>query len=242
MKIAICEDNKNERESLRGLLDAELAKRRIDGEVVVFENGEAMLAAMRDEVFTINFLDIYMGKTTGVDVAKMIRARDEKAAIVFITSSREHMAEGFDVGAVHYLTKPFTGDAVRDALDRCFRITGTAERFIEVTAGGEKRKLFLSKILWVESQNKSCVIRSREESLRVYTRLDELMTQLDDPRFLRCHRSFIVNLDFVANINGSDFVMKEGSLIPVRREDRVRIKEYFQNYSFEKLRGGLYHV
>ncbi|MDR1530673.1 MAG: LytTR family DNA-binding domain-containing protein [Clostridiales bacterium] len=238
MKIAICEDKQNERDALGDMLKAEIDRRRIAGEVVLFSSGEAMLKAMRGETFPVNFLDIYMDKITGVEVASEIRSRDKEAAIVFTTSSRDHMTEGFDLGAVHYLLKPYTREAVEAALDRCLRVAGAAERFVELTANRENRKVFLAKIGWIESQDKSCVLRLPNESLRVYTRLDELLSLISDSRFLRCHRSFAVNLDHAAYVKGNDFVMKDGSLVPIRREGRARIKELFEDYCFEKQRRG----
>lgn len=242
MRIAICEDNTSERDILRALLEAELAKRNIESEIFTFESGETMLAAMQDEVFPINFLDIYMDDITGVEVAQEIRLRNETAAVVFTTTSHEHMADDFTVGAVHYLIKPYGPALVCIALDRCLRAVGTADRFIEVTAGGEKRRVLLSQICWVESQDKSCILRLCEESLRVYMRLDKLMAELAAPNFLRCHKSFIVNLDYARSIKNYDFVMKDGSLVPIRREDKAKVRKHYESYNFEKMRGGIDHI
>jgi DNA-binding LytR/AlgR family response regulator len=238
LKVAICEDNKKERDALCGMLRAEIERRRIVATVVLFASGEAMLKAMREETFHVNFLDIYMDKITGVEVAREIRSRDKDAAIVFTTSSSDHMAEGFDLGAVHYLLKPYTREAVKAALDRCLRAVHAVERFVELTANRENRKVLLSKIMWIESQDKSCVLRLPNEDLRVYARLDELLTLISDPCFLRCHRSYAVNLDYAAYVKDNDFVMKDGTLVPIRREGRAGIKKLFEDYCFEKQRKG----
>ena len=236
LKIAICEDNESEKEELRALLEAELTRRRVVAEIVCFSSGEKMLHAMGDAVFPINFLDIYMEKLTGMELAREIRARDDNTTIVFTTSSPEFLAEGFDVGAVHYLIKPYQNEAVFTALDRCLRIVGNNERFIEVLSGGERCKLLLSQIRCIESQDKNCLIYLENEVLRVYTRLNDLRVQLDETRFLHCHKSFIVNLDHTAHIKGGDFVMKSGKLVPIRREDRAAVRELYQSYNFEKVR------
>ena len=238
MKIAICEDLKSEQDSLFCLLSADLANRKIEGEIVIFDSGEALLRAMQTEVFPINFLDIYMDKITGVEVARKIRAKSKKAAIVFTTTSLDHMAEGFDVGASHYLVKPYNPDDAHAALERCLNAIGISERFIEVTADREKRKLLLSQILWIESQNKSCIIRLPNESLRVNTGLAELLELIDDAQFWQCQRSYAVNLDHVSRVKGGDFVMQNGYLIPIRREYRAGAKQILQDYNFQKLRGG----
>ena len=238
MRIAICEDLENERKNLYALLSAELDSRKIDGEIFVFKSGEEMLEAMKEEVFDINFLDIYMDKVTGMEVAGEIRTRDEFAAIVFTTTSLEHMADGFSVGAIHYLVKPYTKKDASIALDRCLHIVGMPEKFIEVNVGGDKRKLLLKQILWAEAQNKSCVIRLPDESVRIYIKLNELLNMLNDVQFLHCHRSYVVNLDHVSGVKGNDFLMRDGAIVPIRREDKVKFKQTLQNYNFKKLRGG----
>ena len=238
MKIAICEDLKSEQDSLFRLLSVELANRKIEGEIVVFDSGEALLEAMQTEVFPINFLDVYMDKVTGVEVAREIRARNKNAAIVFTTTSPDHMADGFDVGALHYLVKPYNPEDAHLALGRCLNVIGMSERFIEITVDREKRKLLLSQILWTETQGKSCIIRIQGESLRVNIVLPELLELIDDTRFWQCQRSYAVNLDHVSRVKGGDFLMQDSHLIPIRREDRAEAKQILQNYNFEKLRGG----
>ena len=236
MKIAICDDVLADRDTLIDYLRRALDARRLSGEIRAFESGERLLDAISAEHFPICFLDIYMQGISGVGVARKIREKDKQAAIVFTTSSKEHMAEGFEVGAAHYLVKPYTRQAVDEALERCIRQAGQPEKYLEILANRRARQVLFSQIRYVESRDKSCTVYATGEELRTWASLDELEGQLNDPRFLRCHRSYIVNMDFVSDVRGKDFLLTDGGLIPIRREDYQQMRDIFDEYSFEKMR------
>lgn len=93
-----------------------------------------------------------MSGISGVAAARTIRSKDRNAAIVFTTSSPDYYADGFAVGAVHYLLKPFNKSDIYEALDRCLRQVGQAERYIELTVNREVCRILLSDLLWAESR------------------------------------------------------------------------------------------
>ena len=239
MEIAICDDRAADRALLAEYLEAALETRRLDYTLRAFSGGEEMLSAMGQVPYKINFLDIYMRGMSGVELARRIAGRDPKAAIVFTTTSPDYMAEGFQVGAVHYLVKPFTAQAVDQALERCLRLVGRSERYLELLVNRVPRRVLFSQVLYAESQNRYCAINTPGQVLKAYMRLDELQGQLDDVRFLRCHRSFLVNMDHIAGVLDYDFVLDSGARVPIRREERLRIKTAFEEYLFEKNRRGL---
>lgn len=108
MKIAVCDDDKRTIDHLTLLIK----EKESNASVVSFENGKTMLNTQ--DVFDMYFLDIEMGEISGLDVAKHIRAVEEKrnmekSIIIFITGYREYMEYAFDVNAFHYLVKPIVG-------------------------------------------------------------------------------------------------------------------------------------
>lgn len=236
MLIAVCDDQAKDRALLTGGLHAILDRRRLSAELREFSSGEALLSAMDTVTFSVCFLDIFMSGVSGVMVARRIRQLQVPAAIVFTTSSPDHMADGFEVGAVHYLVKPFTQEAVETALDRCLLQVGEAERFVEVIVDREPRRVLLSELRWAEARSNACTLHLERQELVTWLSLEELSLLLSDPRFLRCQRSFLVNLDHVAALRGNDFVLSDGALVPVSRESRSAMKAKFEQYLFEKAR------
>jgi len=234
--IAVCEDQKNDRQSLLECLYAELDRLRICAEILSYESSEALLAAAQKLSFQIYFLDILMVKTNGVEAARTLRARGMEAAIVFVTSSRDYFAEGFEVGAVHYLVKPYKKTDVRVALERCIKQVGKTERYIEIMVNREKRRILLSELIWAESKDKVCWLHLKSGEVRSYIQLDELQQLLCDPRFLRCHRSFLINMDLVNRVDKNCFYTIDDEQIPMRQAERASLRENYENYLFEKMR------
>lgn len=237
MRIAICEDTPAEREILEQMLRQALDDARRDAELCLFETGDDMAAAIkRGEAWDICFLDIYLPKASGVELAEAVRAAHDQTVLVFTTTSTEHMADGFRVGAVHYLVKPFSQSDVDEALARALRLVDDTGRCIELIIDRIPSTVPLAELIFLESQNHSTLLHTAGRSLRSYMRLDELAPLLDE-RFLRCHRSYIVNMDHIAHATGNDFEMDTGALIPLRREERTALRQAYHRHTIEKIRG-----
>ncbi len=236
MLIAVCDDQARDRAKLVSVLRALLDDRRLAAELREFPSGEALLSALDKESFSICFLDIFMAGISGVDAARRIRQRDSRAALVFTTSSPDYMADGFEVGAAHYLVKPFDRKAVETALDRCLYLAGEAERYVEVMAGREPRRVLLSELRYAEVRDNTCTLHLENGELVIWQTLEELAKLLDDARFLRCQRSFLVNLDRVSELKGSEFILTDGARVPVSRESRAAMKAKYEQYLFQKTR------
>ena len=106
MRIAIVDDLAAERTLLKGRLEWQLQRRKVQADILEYESGETFLEAARKEPFTAAFLDIYMDGMTGMETAKKLRKTDTDCLLVFITTSTDHALEGFQVRALHYLVKP----------------------------------------------------------------------------------------------------------------------------------------
>jgi len=236
VKIAVCDDDQHDRDLLCAKLRKAVSERKLMAEIAVFDSGEGLIAALDKNGYGMFFLDIYMKGISGVEAAREIRRRGSDAAIVFTTNSPDHMAEGFDLGALHYLVKPFELEAVEVALDRCVKHTGALEAYIEVTTGNSRRRVLLSDILFAEARDNYCALKTPGEEIPVRVPLFEMEAQLHDERFLRCQRSYIINMDHALRMEGNEFVMSDGTLIPVRRQERSQMKATLEFYRFERAR------
>lgn len=237
MYISVCDDDEKERKILAAYLLKAVKKYNLSYRVVTFKSGEELLDFIeKGKSCPINFLDIFMHGVNGVELAEKILQKNQNAAVVFTTTSPDFMAEGFQLGVVHYLVKPIMYHHIETALNRCLRYVGKAERYIELSVDREIRKILFSRIVYVEFQNRYCLIHTEDGVLKSYLRLSDLEKKLTDPRFLRCHRSFLVNLDYVSSMSGYSFILADGCSVPVRREERASMKLKFENYYFEKSR------
>lgn len=231
LTVAICEDNAVDALCLRECLEAALQQQNADAELLAFSSGEQLIDYMQGNgVVPVCFLDVHMKGLNGVEVARWIRARDNGSVIVFATSSGEYMAQGWEVGATHYLLKPFTQETVGEALARCLRLVGYRGKYVEIMTNRKPHRVRLAEITHIESKNKHCIVyTSGNEELRLLARLDNMEEMLGDARFLRCHQSYIVNMDFAEGVREGEFILPGGA-VPIRRNNRFDIISRYENY------------
>ena len=101
MRIAIVDDLAAERTLLKGRLEWQLQRRKVQADILEYESGETFLEAARKAPFTAAFLDIYMDGMTGMEAAKKLRKTDTDCLLVFITTSTDHALEGLSL--IHIL-------------------------------------------------------------------------------------------------------------------------------------------
>lgn len=216
VRIGMCDDNEAELEGLKGLVASYARARGLQFSIDSFQSGEDLLMATgRGAVFDILFLDVYMGLTNGVEIAREIRKSDAECRIIFATNSREHAIDGYGVHAIQYLLKPLTAENVLPALDQAMTsLARTEERYIQLNNKSGYYKFAPSEIIYAESDARIVIIHSLERNpLSFYMRLDELENLLADERFLRCHKSFLVNLDYVYAVQGHSLLLETGQEI-----------------------------
>ena len=213
--IAVCDDEQDQRKQITNILSTEL---KVPFRTNEYTSGEELMDAIRcGHSANIYFLDIYMGVSNGVEIAREIRAFDKNCAIIFATNSRDHAVDGYGVHALQYLLKPLDKKSVGRALESALEYLSTKEdRFLSLTNKQGVYRIGYADILYVESNARVASVHIQEkEPLIFYIQLDALEQQLDDERFYRCHKSFMVNLDHVYAVSGGKMVMANGQIIPI---------------------------
>lgn len=144
VRIAICEDNRQDAEALEGLL-AEQRDRFPEGlQIERFPSGEALIAAYQSgERFELILLDIYMAEMSGVDAARTLRLLDPEAQLAFLTTSPDFALEAIGLEALHYLVKPVTRQKLDELLRRFFKRSHVRSALWS-SPSGAKRDVFRS--------------------------------------------------------------------------------------------------
>lgn len=247
LRIAICDDNAVDRECLRRLLREVYACRNETlPKITEYAAGEALLFDLEEccECFDLLFLDIYMDGLSGMDAARRLRDMGCRIPLVFLTSTPDFAVESYEVRADGYLLKPPDREKLSGVLERA--LAARERPRVSLRCGREHRYFYLDEILCAESRNSTVFLRMADGSeTSLKSKLDQIEAALADPRFLRCHQSFLVNMDYIADVDG-DFRLKNGVTVPVRvrsrREMSERYYQYFVSHTVARLpeRGGAY--
>lgn len=234
MIFTVCDDNTNERQQLSAmLLKCGKAVFDTDIKILQFISGEQFLnniGAIKDKV-QIVFMDIFMGNgANGMEVIHKLREIDSEMPIVFITTSMDFAVEGFEVNAIDYVVKPISEGRITKTLERCAKQISAKLKSISIVYDRINTNIFLKDITHIEIYNNDCIIHTVSDEFRIRYTLAAMMEDLNDRRFLRCHRSYIVNMDFVEKMNDSTISLTTKTEVPITTRERTSIKQMLANY------------
>jgi DNA-binding LytR/AlgR family response regulator len=232
LRIALCEDTPVDAELLATLIEMS----KVPCALECFTTGEALLEVFEKDMFDLIFLDVYMGELTGVQTAERIRDIDSQVVIVFTTTSDDFTREGYRLNAYKYLLKPVSSEDVLDALELAtFKRDKAQGATLTIVTDNIPVVIPLDDILYVESSNRKSHIWTTGETFSTTMTIDDLARLLPSPQFLRSHRSYIVNLDHVDDIE-EDFIMDNGELAYIAVKNHRKIKHIYDDYLFSRVR------
>lgn len=229
-KIAVCEDSAADAEYVQNILRCWAMQRKEIVHIECFPSAESFLFQYEeDKSFEILLLDIEMGKMDGITLAKQLRERKENAQIVFITGYPDYVSQGYDVEALHYLMKPVQEEKMFSVLDRAAANLTKKRNVLLFTKDGSICRLPADEIMYVEVFSHSVSIVTGSGCVEIRKTLGQLEEELGEG-FIRCHRSFLVNLRFVAQILKNELVLDNGQALPVARRAQQTVHEAFVSW------------
>lgn len=191
--------------------------------VRTFPSAEAFLFACADgAAVDILLLDIEMGGMNGLQLARQLRTRNDRLQLVFLTGFPDHIAEGYDVAALHYLLKPVDPQKLAQVLTRAAARLARQPKRLAVRSEEDTVWLPLDDIFYLEAQKQYVLVHTADGVLRVHAGLAATLAQLDET-FFQCQRSFAVNLHRVQRVRSGCVVLQNGAEVPISRGMAQRI-------------------
>jgi two-component system LytT family response regulator len=226
------------REYLRGEPDIEI--------VAECGNGFEGVRAANELNPGLMFLDVQMPKLDGFEVLDLI---DREIAVIFVTAYDQYAMKAFDAAAVDYLLKPFGQDRFRAALDRARRRLAEKQKMppsselkaaasgpgqfaqrVVVKDGARIHIIPVEKLDYAEAQDDYVALHSEKKSWLKQLSMSSLESTLDPARFVRVHRSYLLNVEKILKIEPYTkdtklAVLVDGAQIPISRAGYARLKE-----------------
>ena len=244
LRAVIVDDEELARGLLREYLHAS------GGVEVVAEcaNGFEAVKAVAERKPDLVFLDVQMPKLDGFEVLELI---DPGVAVIFVTAFDQYAMRAFDANAVDYLLKPFSADRFKKALERVRQRLGNPAHAAPKIAAAELSALArppeqklerivvkdgtkvhiipIERLDYVEAQDDYIALRSEKKNYLKQQTISSIEAQLDPKKFVRIHRSYIVNLERIARIepytkDSRVAVLTDGSQLPVSRSGHAKLK------------------
>ena len=236
--IGICDDLQDDRLKIEKLIKDYNLKEDIDIKIINFENGEDLIRYYIDgnTSFDIIFLDIFMGGKNGIKTAEQIRKSDSDCKIIFTTSSSENALESFEVFPFNYLIKPISKNIFDNVFEKAIKtINKEAPKSLSIKIGTNIKRIFYKDILFIESDAKILHVETlQNKTFSFNSKLDDIEKQINDKRFIRCHKSFLVNMDYISSLDNYSFKLINDNQIGVTQRNFASIKRAFYDYILVK--------
>ncbi len=218
-------------------------------------NGREAVAAIRERKPDLVFLDIQMPEKNGFEVVK---ALDERTmpAVIFVTAYDQYALQAFDVHALDYLLKPFNRERLHKAVSHARdqietrRIGNLDERLASLIKDLKSEKKHLERLVvksvgrvfflkvdeidWIEAAGNYVKLHAGREAHMIRETMNGIEAKLDPDKFLRIHRSTVVNIDRIKELHpmfSGDYavILRNGTELALSRNYRERLLELFEN-------------
>lgn len=232
MRIAVCDDEKE----IRDMFVKKIGTLYPKAELLLYQSGEELL--LSDKEPDILLLDIQMPGKNGMEAAEELRRKNKKAIIIFVTALDDFVFQAFDVGAFHYLVKPFDGRKFAEVLQKAVeqfedrnRQEGADKKgkmpSLMVTTGGKHVAVNLEDIVYAEVFDRKVILHTMDADIEYYGKMKELEEKAGD-EFYRTHRSFLVNFDFIRKYDATTVYLEKGQAHMARQNYQEFVKQYLR--------------
>lgn len=230
--IACCDDDSAWLERFVDQLDKLLRTRGDSARICSFSSGAALLKTLNDPSIAIDilFLDIMLDKEDGLAIAASLRTLHPDLPVVLISSSPEFALDGYAVHPAHYLLKPVDDRVLASALDYCIALRRTPGQLV-IRWKRTDKVLPCSEILYIEVLDSLLKLHTRTgNEYQTGGHLSQIEQRLPPGQFLRCHKSYLVNMDYVEGIRRYSLLLASGQNIPVSKQNYTAIKDAYLHY------------
>ena len=234
MHIAICDSDPLFCQAILPLLETYCEDRTIAATLTCYHSGEALLKEATTPDLVL--LDYHLDGITGLETAKELRRRQGShiCEVIFLTTDPNHALEAFSVQAGGYLLKPTSYGQLEAVLDRSMARFWDCTRYIEIICNRISVKIPIQSIWYAEVRKNLTIIHTKEQAYQTYLALEDLEPLLPSWSFLRCHRSYLVHLKYVDHVEDNNFILQDGTQIPMRIREKIAMRQAYQNYLFQR--------
>lgn len=230
--ITVCEDNETSLSYICSSIEELLKNLNLSPFVSAYSSGvklrKALSSGLRSELY---FLDIDMPKVTGLQLAEEIRRKDIDAVILFVSAKEECVFDSIKFRPFRFIRKSRFKQDLREAMENYFSQKEAFPKHDTVTleVSNEFYRFYADEIRYVQAKDNYLNIVT-EKSFLIRYKISELEILLKPYRFLRIHKSYLVNYRYIHLIRNRTVILEDGSVLPVSRYRLNEVLEKFKEY------------
>lgn len=237
-RLAICEDEASCLAHMISLIEEYRLVSPFNFEYASFHNGIELASVLEHgKHFDVYCLDIVMPVFNGIELGKEIREYDKSAQIIYFTSSPEFALDSYSVKAANYILKPVSKETLFSVLDDILeKMELEEESSITVKDNLGIHKILLSNLVYAEAMGRKVLYHlASGRTLECSSRFSEVCdTLLEYHFFVKPHRSYVVNMNYINTIENTEITLQTPNTIPIAQGKGKEIKESYLAFQMER--------
>ena len=231
LKIALCDDDRTALPVIAGAAESAFRNQSIRTELQSFQSGKALLDALVTNRFDIILLDIDMPGLDGIEVGRRIREMGGTTQIIFVSECENRVFESFEVQPLGFVRKSnFLNDiaaVVRLYIKTC--VQEQSSEYMEFETRSGLLNLKIRQIRYIEgSRNYQLLhLEGEDRPTEVKMTMDKLEEALEPRGFIRIHKGYLVNCQFIQRIQNTMLSLRDGTELPIGRSKMGEVKSKF---------------
>lgn len=238
LNFVVCDDNAVILNKLSKMLEAIFIKNSFDAQIVLQETcGYNVINFIRSNYVDVLLLDIHLkGDVSGLNIAEELRKTNKNAYIIFTTGHLEYVIMAYKFKTFDYLPKPITMERLEETILRLFSDLESAHQSKKYIKIGNKQTIVCENdIQYIKRDGMKLVFHTDSQEYETYSSFNKIQDFLPD-NFVRCHKSFIVNVNKISNVETSSNTISFGnnSHCLIGPKYKNNFMEVFDNYAIFK--------
>lgn len=240
ISIYICDDDKKIIKNYSKLLKRISDKNNMEINIQAFSSGENLLFEIEESVNDVDiiYLDIEMEGINGIETARKLREIGYKSEIIFLTSCKEYVFQAFDSSPLNYIVKEESDlKKFEEVFLKAVKLVCEKNKSSLVYKNrSQVIKIQVDDISYFEVVSRVVYVHyGKGQQFRFYSSINTVVNSVASYKFKRVHRSFVVNMKYVAGIKDKSLVLRTGEEIPIGKTYFKDFQEYFSQFLMENI-------
>lgn len=229
MKIVICDDERKMVEDIEEIVREVLPEETVK----TCLSGDALLEILDTEETDAVLLDIDMPEKSGLEVAGLMNAAGKKPILIFVTAHDELVYDSLKYHPFAFVRKRYLREELPEVLADCIREVRTREKKFHFRSEGGEVSVLLSDIRYFEAEGNYLIVHLQNGTYRLRSTMTAVQNTLEPEGFIRVHKGFLVNQEFVTVMTQEELRLVSGEAIPIGRLYAATVKEQILRYMRE---------
>lgn len=230
LRIGICDDAGETVEYHAGMMKRIMEQLGMNADIRKCYTGNELLMEMEDNGnFHLILLDIEMESLNGIETAQKIRCRDPYVVLIFISAYDQYCKAAIGVQPFDYLDKPVPYSRLKRSVEEAYERQIEAGESYVIQMNRMYHSIDLKNVYYFRSELRKIYVTGKQPEYWFYGKLDKIEEALKNKRhkFLRIHKSFLVNCRYIARHGYDRIMLRNGEELEVSRSNRSKVRKYY---------------